>query len=288
MAYVSVNGAVKYYSREDGSEMLVLNGVSFEARERGITALLGPSGCGKSTLLNAIAGLEKLDQGQIQFRVSSPEFRVGDRRNPDENPELDLAMNARSTLSKVERAATWNPRLGYVFQDPRLLNWKRVEGNLIFALRGMKVPHGEWERRMEKYLDLVGLSEFRRQFPLYLSGGMRQRVGLARALAVEPELLLMDEPFSKLDQLTSRKLRQDAVEICARLKQTALLVTHDVEEAAYMGDRIVIFSARPARIVEVVDNPLTLAERDFDDLNFIQFKKKLLNIVLKLVDQEGT
>ncbi|MGH7767441.1 MAG: ABC transporter ATP-binding protein [Candidatus Binatia bacterium] len=253
MASVSVNDAVKFFSREDGSEMLVLNGVSFEAREQGITALLGPSGCGKSTLLNAIAGLEKLDRGEIQFRDSHDGSQVESR----------------------------GPKLGYVFQDPRLLNWKRVEGNLSFALRGMKVPRGEWARRMEKYLDLVGLREFRRQYPLYLSGGMRQRVGLARALAVEPELLLMDEPVSQLDQLTSRKLRQDAVEICARLKQTALLVTHDVEEAAYMGDRIVIFSARPAHIVEVVDNPLALAERDLDDLNFIQFKKSLLSTVLE-------
>ena len=258
MAYVSVNRAVKYFSREDGTEMLVLNGVSFEAREHGITALLGPSGCGKSTLLNAIAGLEKLDGGEIEFRKAHEGSKARD------------------------------PRLGYVFQDPRLLNWKRVEGNLTFALKGMKIPRNEWEQRLVKYLDLVGLGEFRRQYPLYLSGGMRQRVGLARALAVEPELLLMDEPFSKLDQLTSRKLRQDAVEICARLEQTAILVTHDVEEAAYMGDRIVIFSARPARIVEVVDNPLALAERDLDDLKFIQFKNKLLNTVLKLVDQEGT
>ncbi len=254
MATVCVNGAVKYFSREYGAEMLVLNGVSFEARERGITALLGPSGCGKSTLLNAIAGLEKLDGGAIEFRDARSKNRA--------------------------------PRLGYVFQDPRLLNWKRVEGNLTFALKGMDVPRGEWGERLDKYLALVGLGEFRRQYPLYLSGGMRQRVGLARALAVEPELLLMDEPFSKLDQLTSRKLRQDAVAICARLKQTALLVTHDVEEAAYMGDRIVIFSARPARIVEIADNPLALAERDFDDLKFIQFKNKLLNTVLKLIDQE--
>jgi NitT/TauT family transport system ATP-binding protein len=255
MAYVSVDQAIKYFSREDGSEMLVLDGVSFETRANGITALLGPSGCGKSTLLNAVAGLEKLDGGEIRFQATSQ-----------------------------PRA----PRLGYVFQDPRLLNWKRVEGNLTFALRGMRVPRNEWEPRLEKYLELVGLGEFRRQYPLYLSGGMRQRIGLARALAVEPEMLLMDEPFSKLDQLTSRKLRQDAVEICARLKQTALLVTHDVEEAAYMGDRIVIFSARPARIVEVVENPLALSERDFDDVNFIGFKKKLLNTVLKLVEQEDT
>ena len=256
MAYVSVHQAVKFFSREDGAEMLVLDGVSFEAKELGITALLGPSGCGKSTLLNAIAGLEKLDSGEIEFRQAH------------------------------ESSQDHHPRLGYVFQDPRLLNWKRVEGNLTFALKGMRIPRGEWEQRLEKYLDLVGLGEFRRQYPLYLSGGMRQRVGLARALVVEPELLLMDEPFSKLDQLTARQLRKDAAEICARLGQTTVLVTHDVEEAAYMGDRIVIFSSRPAHIVEVADNPLAPAERDFDDVSFIQFKKKLLSTVLKLVEQE--
>jgi NitT/TauT family transport system ATP-binding protein len=257
VANVRVDRAVKYFSREDGVEMLVLDGVSFEAKEHGVTCLLGPSGCGKSTLLNVIAGLERLDSGKIEFQI------------PDSKPE------------------TRHPKLGYVFQDPRLLNWKRVEGNRTFALKGMNVPPGDWSDRLGKYLRLVGLSEFRQQYPLYLSGGMRQRVGLARALVIEPELLLMDEPFSKLDQLTARKLRQDAVEICARLKQTSILVTHDVEEAAYMGDRIVILSARPARIVEVVDNPLGPTERDFDDLHFIQFKKRLLTTVLKLVEQEG-
>ena len=286
MAFVRVDRAVKFFSREDGTEMLVLDNVSFEARAHGITCLLGPSGCGKSTLLNVISGVEKLDRGKIQLRVPSSEFRVMDQKNPNENSELDPAMKSGSTLSKVERAETRNPRLGYVFQDPRLLNWKRVEGNLTFALKGMKIHRIEWEERLSKYLELVGLLEFRRQYPLYLSGGMRQRVGLARALVIEPEVLLMDEPFSKLDQLTARKLREETVQICARLKQTTLLVTHDVEEAAYMGDRIVILSPRPAHIVEVVGNPLAPAKRDFDDLDFIQFKKRLLQTVLKLVDQE--
>lgn len=254
MAYVHVDCAVKHFFREDGAEMLVLDGVSFDTKENGITCLLGPSGCGKSTLLNAISGLERLDQGRVEV------------------------------VSNHSKPKAVFPQLGYVFQDPRLLNWKRVEENLVFALKGMQVPQAQWQERIHKYLGLVGLLEFRKQFPLYLSGGMRQRVGLARGLVIEPEVLLMDEPFSKLDQFTARKLREDTLEICARLKQTALLVTHDVEEAAHMGDRIVILSARPAHIIEVVENPFPPLERDFDDVRFIQFKKRLLQTVLNLLN----
>ena len=250
MAYVRVDGAVKFFDREDGTDMLVLEKVSFDAQENGITCLVGPSGCGKSTLLNAVSGLETLDQGHVEI-VSN------------------------------QSDAAHLPRIGYVFQDPRLLNWKRVEGNLIFALKGMRIPEEQWQERIQKYLNLVNLFEFRKQYPLYLSGGMRQRVGLARALVIEPEVLLMDEPYSKLDQLTARKLREDTLSICTRLKQTAVLVTHDVEEAAYMGDRIVILSARPAHVTEVVDNPFQPVARDLDDLRFIEFKKKLLKSVLQ-------
>jgi len=256
VAYVHIENAVKYFSREDGSDMLVLDKVSFDTKEFGITCLLGPSGCGKSTLLNAISGLEKLDQGKIEVVVNG------------------------------NRSAREQALLGYVFQDARLLNWKSVEQNLTFALKGMAIPPAEWPERLNKYLSLVGLAEFRNQFPLYLSGGMRQRVGLARGLVIEPEVLLMDEPFSKLDQLTARRLREESLSICARLKQTTVMVTHDVEEAAYMGDRIVILRARPARIVEIFENPLPPGQRDVDDLQFIQFKKQLLNMVLKLMEKD--
>ena len=258
MAYVHVENAVKYFPREDGSNMLVLDRVSFDTEEFGITCLLGPSGCGKSTLLNAISGLERLDGGRVEVVSNGPSSH---------HP---------------------SPRLGYVFQDARLLNWKRVEDNLTFALKGMKIPQAEWPERLNKYLDLVGLAEFRSQYPLYLSGGMRQRVGLARGLVIEPQVLLMDEPFSKLDQFTARRLRQETLQICERLKQTTVLVTHDVEEAAYMGDRIVILRARPARIVDIFENPLEPNQRDVDDLQFIQFKKTLLQTVLKLMEKEGT
>ncbi|HZD41091.1 MAG TPA: ABC transporter ATP-binding protein [Terriglobales bacterium] len=256
MAFVRVENAVKYFLREDGTDMLVLDRVSFDTEEFHITCLLGPSGCGKSTLLNVISGLEPLDGGQVEV----------------------IAQSSQDS----------SPRLGYVFQDPRLLNWKRVEDNLTFALKGMKVPQAEWPTRLNKYLDLVGLSDFRGQYPLYLSGGMRQRVGLARGLVIEPQVLLMDEPFSKLDQLTARRLRQESLHICERLKQTTVLVTHDVEEAAYMGDRIVILCARPARIVDIFENPLLAHERDLDSPGFVQFKKTLLHTVLKLLEKEGS
>src|SRR5688500_11303017 len=127
MAYVHVENAVKYFSREDGSDMLVLDKVSFDTKEFGITCLLGPSGCGKSTLLNVISGLERLDQGRVEV------------------------------VSNQEVSQTVTARLGYVFQDPRLLNWKPVEDNLTFALKGMGIPYGEWPERLQKYLGIVGL-----------------------------------------------------------------------------------------------------------------------------------
>jgi ABC-type nitrate/sulfonate/bicarbonate transport system ATPase subunit len=256
MAYVRVEKAVKYFPREDGTAMLVLDRVSFDAAEFGITCLLGPSGCGKSTLLNVISGLESLDDGRVE-----------------------VVSDGRPSHREAHR-------LGYVFQDPRLLNWKRVDDNLTFALKGMKIPQNEWPERLRKYLELVGLSDFRGQYPLYLSGGMRQRVGLARGLVIEPEVLLMDEPFSKLDQFTARRLRQETLNICQRLRQTTLLVTHDVEEAAYMGDRIAILGARPARVVNILENPLKPAQRDMDDPQFIKFKKTLLEAVLHLMEKE--
>ncbi len=256
MAFVRVEHAVKHFPREDGAEMLVLDRISFETKEFGTTCLLGPSGCGKSTLLNVITGLEHLDGGETKI------------------------------ISGRTEHSFRSPQVGYVFQDPRLLNWKRVEDNLFFALRGMEVPRPEWQDRIQKYLGLVGLLEFRKQYPLYLSGGMRQRVGLARALVVQPEVLLMDEPYSKLDQLTARTLREDTLRICAQLNQTALLVTHDVEEAVYMGDRIVVLSARPGRVVEIIENPLRPQQRDLDDLDFIQFKKKVLQTVLNVIKEE--
>lgn len=257
MAFILVDRVFKSFRWPDGTLLRVLNGVSFETKEYSITCLLGPSGCGKSTVLNIIAGLEGADGGRV-------EVKGGDTPSGG------------------------SCRLGYVFQDPRLLNWKRVDENVAFALKGMGVPKEEWGPRVARYLELVALSDFRRQYPLFLSGGMRQRVGLARALAVEPAVLLMDEPFSKLDQLTARRLREDSLEICRKLNQTALLVTHDVEEAVFLGDRIVTLTAHPSVVAAIYENPIPPADRSWDDPRFIEFKKEVLNSVLGVAVEKSS
>ncbi len=221
---VEVCDLVKGFPDGRGGWLSVLDGVS--VRVDGLVCVLGPSGCGKSTLLNVVAGLEPSDGGQIRF------YRDG---HPVERHDV---------------------RIGYVFQDPRLLNWRTVEENVEFGLHSLSLPAAARKARVRAYLQLVGLEDFARQFPLFLSGGMRQRVGLARALALEPDVVLMDEPFSKLDEITARELRQELLGIQARLGQRILFVTHNPGEAALLGDRIYVLSGRPARVVAEVNNPI--------------------------------
>jgi glycine betaine/proline transport system ATP-binding protein len=247
MAYVRVDNAVKYFPREDGSDMLVLDRVSFDTKEFGITCLLGPSGCGKSTLLNVISGLERLDDGKVEV----------------------VSDGSRSRQQA---------RLGYVFQDPRLLNWKSVEQNLAFALKGMRVPTPQWPERLNKYLEIVGLDEFRHQFPLYLSGGMRQRVGLARALATEADLLFMDEPFSALDPLIRHDLQGQLLELQRKLHKTIVFVTHDFQEALRIGNRVAVMRqgslvqvGRPSELVmSPADDYVTAFSRQVDPTQFVR------------------
>ncbi len=229
MAELVVKDAEKWFRRENGEPLKVIDRLSFEAREGAVTVLIGPSGCGKSTLLNSIVGLEKLDRGELRF--------------------LDGGESGR------------RPLIGYVFQSPRLLPWKTVAENIGLALEGAGVPRAERVARTERYLKLVHLEEYAHQFPLYLSGGQRQRIGLARALAVESEIVLMDEPFASVDELTARRLRQTTRRLCEQLRRTVLFVTHNLAEAAYMSDYVVTLTARPARLDAYVANPLPSPRR---------------------------
>jgi ABC-type nitrate/sulfonate/bicarbonate transport system ATPase subunit len=168
-----------------------------------------------------------------------------------------------------------DPIIGYVFQDPRLLNWKTVAGNIEFAMKGIGIPKEEWDKRIDRYLKFVGLSEFKEQHPLYLSGGQRQRVAIARALALEPDVLLMDEPFSALDEITARKLREDTLEIAEKLEQTILFVTHNAKEAAFLSQEVVILSDRPAEVKATLENPLDYP-RNLESEGLLDFEREIV------------
>jgi NitT/TauT family transport system ATP-binding protein len=180
-----------------------LDGLDFEMSGQTFVSMVGPSGCGKSTFLNIVSGIETPTSGRVEVR------------SDDGRPA----------------------RLGYVFQDPRLLPWRTVIDNLMYVHR-QKTP--EARQRVRRYLALVGLSGFENMYPAHLSGGMQQRVGIARAFSVEPDLLLMDEPFSHLDAITARALREELQGIWETTKKTVLFVTHDVMEAVQLSNRIII------------------------------------------------
>lgn len=203
-------GLRKSFRGSRGTEITVLDGISFDIEERSLTSIMGPSGCGKTTLLNIIAGLIEPDAGTIR--------RNGSEIAPGELP------------------------YAYVFQEPRLLNWLTVEENIEFALKSVGVPTAEHDERVRKYLAMVDLEGEEDTYPLQLSGGMRQRVGLARALAVEKDILLMDEPFSALDEITAQNLRNDVVDLWQQTDKTIVFITHNISEAVFLSDRILFMN----------------------------------------------
>jgi len=202
------------------SKILVLEDISFSVDEDEFVCLVGPSRCGKSTLLRIIAGLEKVDSGQILFHDQ-----------PQTSP---------------------NPKITMIFQLFGLLPWKTALENVEVPLEVLGMKKEEREETARSYLRRVGLEGFENTYPHDLSGGMKQRVGIARALALQPEVLLMDEPFSSLDELTAKTLRMLVLEIWRDPSfptNTSIMVSHNVEEAVYMADRVIVMSPRPGRIV---------------------------------------
>ena len=213
---VSVRDVSKIY--DGGVE--ALNGISLDFPEGQLTTLLGPSGCGKTTLLKIIAGLLPASGGEV------------------------LVDGKAVTGPGPERA--------FVFQDFALMPWATVMRNVAFGLELRGVARSERDAVAEKYIASVGLKGFENAYPHELSGGMRQRVGLARALAVNAKVLLMDEPFSAVDEQTRRKFQEDLLQLVVEEKKTFLFVTHSIEEAVYVSDRIVLLSKRPSRVSDIV------------------------------------
>ena len=217
---VAVRGVSKIYP--GGVE--ALRELSLDVPSGRLTTLLGPSGCGKTTLLKIIAGLVQRDAGTVEVlgrAVSGP-----------------------------------GPERAFVFQDFALLPWANVMRNVAFGLELRGAAQSEREQTAAHYIAEVGLKGFEHRFPHELSGGMRQRVGLARALAVKADVLLMDEPFSAVDEQTRRKFQEDLLRLVAQERKTFLFVTHSIEEAVYLSDRIVLLSRRPGRIWKIIDPDL--------------------------------
>ncbi len=194
-------------------------------------SLIGPSGCGKTTLLRVIADLERATSGAISVNGVSPE------------------------QARLERA------YGYVFQAAALYPWRNVLRNVMLPLEVMRMPAAERRERAMKNLELVGLQGFETKFPWQLSGGMQQRVSIARALAFEPKLLLMDEPFGALDEITRDRLNEQLLRLWERTGKTVVFVTHSISEAVFLSNRIVVMSPRPGRILEVIENRLPPARQ---------------------------
>src|SRR5262245_9057608 len=222
---LSVRGLRKLFVTARSQIVEALSDISLEVRQGEVVALLGPSGCGKSTLLRILAGLDTYDGGMIDW-------------------SLGEALNNAKRL----RAAT-------VFQQDSTLPWMNIRNNLKVGLSGLRLGRAEQDERIRKYISIVGLSQFSEGFPHELSGGMRQRVSIARALATEPVLLLMDEPLSALDAQTRLVMQQELLRMWQRTASTVVYVTHDIAEALTLADRVIVMTRRPGRIKEIRDVP---------------------------------
>lgn len=214
---------VEFPDQEGGAPVVALKDVNLEIHQGEFISLVGPSGCGKTTLLRAIADLQKITEGKIEVRGQTP------------------------------RQIRLQKKYGIVFQSPVLYDWRTVRRNVCMPMELMGMPKKDRTARVSKMLDLVGLLEFGKHYPRELSGGMQQRVGIARALAIRPEILLMDEPFSALDEFTKEKLHEDLLRIWRKTNKTILFVTHNIQEAVFLSDRIVVMSPHPGRVSAVID-----------------------------------
>ncbi|ACL16421.1 ABC transporter ATP-binding protein [Methanosphaerula palustris] len=243
---LQVKNVNKEFITDQGEHMTALQSIDLEIKEGEFICILGPSGCGKTTLLRILAGLETPTIGEVRVDGTLVE-----------GPSRQLAM---------------------IFQDYSLYPWRRVIDNTAFGLELQGIGREERYRVAMEYLKLVGLEAFADRYPNELSGGMRQRVAVARALAIDPAVILMDEPFGALDAQTRNTMQQELLDIWAETKKTVVFVTHSVDEAVYMADRIAVLSSRPGTIREIVpvgmDRP-----RDRTDVEFAKVRRYVLGLI---------
>lgn len=211
------------YPSNDGKGVTALTDVSVDIKKGEFISLLGPSGCGKTTLLRIIADLITPTSGEVLIAGETP------------------------------KAARLKQRYGIVFQSPVLYDWRTIKKNVMLPMEIMHIPKADREERALRMLELVGLKDFANHYPSQLSGGMQQRVGIARALAIQPEILLMDEPFSALDEFTREKLHEDLLRIWRKTNKTIVFVTHNIQEAVFLSDRVCVLSPHPGRLSALID-----------------------------------
>ena len=224
---IQIKNVSMVYPVNNGQDIVALADINFDIQEGEFISFLGPSGCGKTTLLRIIADLLQPTSGSVSIRGQSPR---------------DIRMQQK---------------YGIVSQSPVLYDWRTVRRNICMPMEIMGIPKKERTARITRMLELVGLLDFGDKYPFELSGGMQQRVGIARALALDPEFLLMDEPFSALDEFTREKLNEDLLSIWSKTKKTVIFVTHNIPESVFLSDRVVVLSPHPGRISAIVDIDLT-------------------------------
>lgn len=212
---------VTYVNNKTGAEVIALQNINLHIKDGEFICIVGPSGCGKTTFLNTVVGLLKPSKGEILL----------DQQKID-GPGKDRAM---------------------VFQNPSLLPWRTVMENVLYGVELQKQVTAEKKKEAKEFIEMVGLKGYENHYPHELSGGMQQRVNLARALTVNPSLILLDEPFSALDAQTREFMQGELLRIWDETKKTSLFITHQIDEAVFLADRVFVFGARPGRVVEVVD-----------------------------------
>ena len=256
MAIVEIKDVTHTFTKQSASgitETCALEKVSLNVERDEFLVILGPSGCGKTTLLRLVHGLIEPSKGEV------------------------LVEGKKVTGPGIDRA--------FVFQNINLLPWRNAFDNVVLGLDIKGVPQEEREVIAGKYIDLVGLSGFEKHYPHELSGGMQQRVGIARALAVDPNILLMDEPFGYLDALTRMSLQTELLQIWRKNKKTCIFITHDIDESIFLGDRVVLMSARPGRKTETFTIDLSRPRLYQDIRNTTEFREIRAKIWAKLKEE---
>ena len=236
------------FKDNSGNDVKALTGVNLDIYKGEFISLLGPSGCGKTTLLRSIADLQEPTDGTIRISGQTPK-------------ELRLQQ-----------------KFGFVFQQPVLFDWRTVKKNVELPLEIMYQSKADRSKRADEMLEMVGLKDFANHFPKQLSGGMQQRVNIARAFGIRPEILLMDEPFSALDEFTKEKLYEDLLRIWRQTNKTIIFVTHNIQEAVFLSDRICVLSPHPGRLSAIVDvdlpRPRTLDMKESAHFNELVLKER--------------